>query len=294
MGKVFFPGYFLIENGDSSHLSSACVYSIRTEEGEVIVEKGSERIVSVVCPVDSHNDYKFVKLLKEAFIGVLEEIEYEAIFEIYIDSFDRYSAALVSAICIRSRLGRAINFVYESATYEFQGRDLQEALSNEEIRNYVNDRDTEIVGIPYSEGKFRPSSYKYFAHLHGFDYFRTINLVSEYEPTSVRSIGSPEPSTRDLSNVTGIEDGSFVGRLSVVDLVVALRDWSAKVPNSIHNKPVQPIVFASGWKTHVVASVIWSVLESEIPIFVPLPDNVIPIKRVNSGQQFRFSLIRAS
>lgn len=291
---VYFPNFHLVELGFSNRSSRSDNFYLMVQNGILVLLSPKGILFSLEVPEDPASDLIFLEAIKSRIWSTFSMETAAAVLEIEISSIDRYTVGLIAGLIIRSNLLTEIIFTYKMAEYYFKGVDLKIALQQQELREYVNDRDTEIASVPFSEGKHRPSTYKFFAHTFGFDFFRTSNLLREYEPRQVTSIGSPSPHWNGVDGKSVDPEHQSIQIGDVCKLINELRLWKAGVPDEIHNKATQSIIFASGWKTHIIATIIWSVLEAEVPVFVPVPDAVIPIERRENGKTLRFSLRRNS
>lgn len=190
---------------------------------------------------------------------------------------------------IRTRSARSIDLLYRLIDYSYGGTPLVEVYATDLMRQRINDISFSLMGVPYVEGKYHSERRRHVILLVGLDYQRILSKVRELEPASIDVVIEAEalqkrPSAELFDTLceqldVGPENITTLPRLAFLSQIEAIRSAIARAKALT----LQPFVIAAGGKPGALAAALQSVVESEVPVLVSIPDRVVQLDQRPAG-----------
>lgn len=210
----------------------------------------------------------------------------------------KYLLGFLIGLLLRTRSVGGLDILYRRARYFVNGVALEDVYADPKLRQEIYNIEFGLAPVPYVEGKYNAAKRRHVIMLAGMDYQRTYFKAKELEPAIIDVVIDGRELEGPLSGMDlitflrkrlddDVATAANVPCTSVVKAIEAIKVLLAK-PNG-ETDGLQPMFIVSGWKSFVIAGVLQSVMGSEVPLFVTIPDHVVPMDAAFFGD---YSLYR--
>ncbi|WP_342709938.1 hypothetical protein AAFG13_36845 [Bradyrhizobium sp. B124] len=254
---------------------------------------------TTVCWHDVASVAGVARLLMEArdeITKVLNGANGEVRVVIDANSMPKALFAALLGMLIRTRIAAKIDVLYQSFEYLYRAFPLNEVFAGSDFQQDINDVEFLFSAVPYAEGKYKSALGRHIIMLCGLDYQRTMAKLLELEPARVDIVLESEaialptalPVFQKCCRHIDVDPDRvpIVGR---TDLDTNFRAIESALMNG-RDEGLHSIIIASSGKPATLAATLFSVLQSETPLLVTIPDRVVELEARANGPMLLYRL----